>query len=333
MKCTNNDNGAVHPSKIKEMKKYLDDYMRIKGRALREKNTYFCVLHDEKEPSLKSYWSHKDPSTGVRKAKCFSCGASFDVYDLVGVLEGVEGLKEQYYRLCEVLGENVKTEEQKEMAANPSKQKLTVKEVEAYLSDCNQMAGIPFWKERGIKEKTILEYKLTYDEIKKALVIPFGKEGYVQRYLQHSSYRYIKSLGLRDYFRSHNMNKKLPIILTEGEIDALSIIEAGYPNVISLGSIVNLINVYEGIVATTDLDVIVAVDLDPAGQKWQQDLIDTCVTIGWRKPISLWDCMRQPIDISCKDINDYLIQHRSILEDCLSGLKHLYGGSDEEINR
>ena len=28
-----NNNGTVHPSKIKEMKKYLDDYMRIKGSA------------------------------------------------------------------------------------------------------------------------------------------------------------------------------------------------------------------------------------------------------------------------------------------------------------
>ena len=327
-----NNNRTVHPSKIKEMKKYLDDYMRIKGRALREKNTYFCVLHDEKDPSLKSYWLNKDPSTGVRKAKCFSCGASFDVYDLVAALEGVKGLKEQYYRLCEVLGENITTEEEREKEANKSKQKLTVDEVEEYLSKCNQMTGIPFWKERGITEKTILEYRLTYDENKRALVIPFGKEGYVQRYLQHSSYRYMKSSGLRDYFRSQNMNRKLPIILTEGEIDALSIIEAGYPNVISLGSIVNLINVYEGIVATTDLDVIIAVDLDTAGRKWIQDLINTCVTIGWRKPINLWDCIRQPIDTSCKDINDYLIKHRSILEECLDGLKELYGGSHEEID-
>lgn len=327
-----NNNEAVHPSKIKEMKKYLDDYMRIKGRALREKNTYFCVLHDEKNPSLKSFWLHNDPSTGVRKAKCFSCGALFDVYDLVDALEGVKGLKEQYYRLCEVLGENITTDEGKEMSAKTSKQKLTVKEVEVYLSKCNQMVGIQFWKERGITEKTILEYRLTYDETKRALVIPFGKEGYIQRYLEHSSHRYIKSLGLRDYFRSHNMNRKLPIILTEGEIDALSIIEVGYPNVISLGSIVNLINVYEGIVATTDLDVIIAVDLDAAGQKWMQDLIDTCVTIGWRKPINLWDCMRQPIDTSCKDINDYLIKHRSILAECLGGLKELYGGSHEEID-
>ena len=328
----NNNNGAVHPSKIKEMKKYLDDYMRIKGRALREKNTYFCVLHDEKRPSLKSYWLNNDPTTGVRKAKCFSCGASLDIYDLVAALEGVKGLKEQYYRLCEVLGENITTEEEREKEANKSKQKLTIEEVEAYISKCNQMAGIPFWKERGITEKTILEYRLTYDENKRALVIPFGKEGYVQRYLQHSSYRYMKSSGLRDYFRSQNMNRKIPIILTEGEIDALSIIEAGYPNVISLGSIVNLINVYEGIVATTDLDVIIAVDLDTAGRKWMQDLINTCVTIGWRKPINLWDCIRQPIDTSCKDINDYLIKHRSILEECLDGLKELYGGSHEEID-
>ena len=63
-----------------------------------------------------------------------------------------------------------------------------------------------------------------------------------------------------------------------------------------------------------------------------QDLINTCVTIGWRKPINLWDCIRQPIDTSCKDINDYLIKHRSILEECLDGLKELYGGSHEEID-
>lgn len=81
-----NNNGAVHPSKIKEMKKYLDDYMRIKGRVLLEKNTYFCVLRDEIYPSLKSYWLNNDPNTGVRKAKCFSYGASLDIYDLVATL-------------------------------------------------------------------------------------------------------------------------------------------------------------------------------------------------------------------------------------------------------
>ena len=31
-------------------------------------------------------------------------------------------------------------------------------------------------------------------------------------------------------------------------------------------------------------------------------------------------------------INDYLLKHRFILEDCLGGLKELYGGSDEETN-
>ena len=319
---------TIHPDDIRKMKRYLDDYLRIKGKALRQKNTYYCLCHAEKTPSLKSFWANNNAEQGIRKAKCFSCGRVFDVYDLVGVLEGVEGLKNQYNRLCKVL--NMASIEIKAYSVEQQdmqlKGKPTAEEIVKYLAGCDSDQGIYYWQQRGLGEAIVQAYGLTYDPIKNALVIPVTEQGYILRYLNHPKYRYIKSVGLNDYFKSKNNNPSLPIILCEGEIDALSLIELGYPNVIALGSISNLVNVYETLVTTQNIDIIIAVDLDDAGKKWTQELVETCLSMNWRKPINIWDWLPIPDGKVCKDINDYLLADRASLKEYIGLVKKSYGG-------
>lgn len=321
------ENNIVHPDDIRKMKRFLDDYLRIKGKALRQKNTYYCLCHSETTPSLKTFWVNNNPEQGIRKAKCFSCGRAFDIYDIVGILEGVEGLKAQYYRLCEVLGQSSAEGQILSMKQEvESKNKPTIEEVARYVASCDQMQGLYYWQQRGLGEMTIKTYGLTYDSQKNALVIPVTKQGYILRYLNHSKYRYIKSLGLNEYFKSITMDSKLPIVLTEGEIDALSVIEADYPNVIALGSISNLINIYEAFVTSKTKEIIIAVDLDEAGQKWTQSLLNTCKAMNWRKPINLWEYIPLELQRQCKDLNDLLLKDKATLSECLALVKEAYGG-------
>ena len=104
--------------------------------------------------------------------------------------------------------------------------------------------------------------------------------------------------------------------IVEGEIDALSIHEAGIPNVISVpnGATLNSNNL-EYLDNCIDYfedkeKIIIAVDKDEAGQALQQELIrrlgaDVCYLVNYE---------------DCKDANEYLLKYgKEKLKDCLSG--------------
>ena len=104
--------------------------------------------------------------------------------------------------------------------------------------------------------------------------------------------------------------------IVEGEIDALSIHEAGIPNVISVpnGATLNSNNL-EYLDNCIDYfedkeKIIIAVDKDEAGLALQQELIrrlgaDVCYLVNYE---------------DCKDANEYLLKYgKEKLKDCLSG--------------
>ncbi len=74
-------------------KNYLIDYLSKCGHTVKNENGLNCCFsptHQDKNPSCQISQSHFN---------CYSCGISGDIYDAVGILEGITDRKQQYLHL------------------------------------------------------------------------------------------------------------------------------------------------------------------------------------------------------------------------------------------
>lgn len=137
---------------------------------------------------------------------------------------------------------------------------------------------------RGISKETAYQYRLgsihllpfSSANASDALLIPTSDASYVLRYLHvdnESSYRYINSPGECHMFNESVLyTEDSPIFVTEGAIDALSIIESG-GTALALNSttqIGRLVSVLEN--RPTKNTLIIALDQDDSGRKAADNL-------------------------------------------------------------
>ena len=82
------------------IKDNLRDYMlSSRGIELRHGKCFTCVnpAHNDKHPSM-GYDEERN------RVKCFSCGASYDTFDLIGIDYNLPGFMSQYKKACELYG-------------------------------------------------------------------------------------------------------------------------------------------------------------------------------------------------------------------------------------
>ena len=79
------------------VKGYLEDYLR--GKGINPRRPFNCLNpdHPDKHPSM-SYDRNR------RRVHCFSCGASYDIFDLIGIDYGLSDFKDQLAKACELYG-------------------------------------------------------------------------------------------------------------------------------------------------------------------------------------------------------------------------------------
>ena len=239
---------------------YLPEYLKIKGKEISKNNTYHCLnpTHYDKHPSMHLFKGRD----GKLRLKCQSCGDVLDIFNAVERLDRIRGFKNQYVYLCKLFNLDSKMPIPHSNYINYPKINCT-EQTKKYL---NMVIKSPIlmqrWKLRGILPNIIQQYNLGFDDDKEAYVIPIGVNGYIQRFLGNQSPKYKKSKGLNTFFMTTTLDNNLPLIITEGEIDALSILQCGYPNVLSLGGVSNLHTIYKGISKSFHLPLILALDID-----------------------------------------------------------------------
>ncbi len=177
---------------------------------------------------------------------------------------------------------------------------------EKTLKDLNVSEGPEFMPQTGKSENTI---KFNYMMGNNLINIKYrdGKKNFKLYKGAEKIFYNINSIIGYDY-----------CVIVEGEIDALSLHEAGLPNVISvpngatlnsnnLDYLDNCIDYFED-----KEKIILAVDNDEAGQALQQELIrrlgaEVCFTVDFNE---------------CKDANEYLLQHgKENLLECITKAK------------
>lgn len=261
-----------YSEKKEKAKEFLEEYLQRKG--INTKELFRCVSpeHEDKNPSM-SFYKKKN------KCTCFACGKNYDIFDLVKMEYGLKTFPEQLKKveefmknpeLIEDANKTIYSKKNIEIRLNSTIQEKKVEENKIYpefyyyYRDCKKrISETDYLQKRGISKEVQDKYNIGYDTDFKegkmkfpiqAIIIPISKDSYTVRNINSASkFRYTKvgEAAIFNYWELEQ-NRKDTFYIVEGEIDALSIIEAGRKS-IALGSVneVNLLvnKLKEGAVA------------------------------------------------------------------------------------
>ena len=290
---------------ISEYKTYLWDYLEKYHNVTSPKRFFHCLNpnHIDNNPSM--MFTDK-----YNICKCFSCGASYDIYDLIGLDYDLHSFKEQLEKVQELyLGYIPVKKEVKKDIDNK------VYDYTNYYNKCfKNRYRTTYLEQRGITRELIDKYKIGYDEERKLVVFPINKHCYFARSVVNNDK--IKSRGSSDIWNKKYIKENNQLVyVTEGIIDALSL-EVIDPNVkvMSINGVGNINSLVYALKENNFNGTIgIAFDKDGAGKKATDELKKELAKINVNSfstsMIATFD------DISkVKDINMALINNKDLLK-------------------
>ena len=165
--------------------------------------------------------------------KCFSCNQGGDIFELIGLYEGLPEFKDQLERAATLYGvdtQPARTRQKKERKKREEKPAMNYKE---YIAACHAAASkTDYFKQRGFTDEIIERFNLGYDESKKVIVIPYDRNGsyYITRSTEGKTFRKPAN-GSQDaaepVYNKNALYSGLPCFVCESPIDAISIMAAG----------------------------------------------------------------------------------------------------------
>ena len=230
--------------------------------------------------------------------KCFKCGFSGDIFDLIGIKYGLSEFKDQFTKATEIYSISVDRYNSTSVAQSREHAVQTIKAVSetkatadmtAYYDKCHSsIKDTSYFSGRGISQETLDRFNIGYDasfnangklkQPMKAVIFPTSAETFEARNISISpggeGFRYYKYGSATLFNKSALTNEKeKPIFVVEGIIDALSIIEAG-GQAVGLSSADN----YKLLVAELDKVVparplVLCFDADDTGKNFEEKLI------------------------------------------------------------
>ena len=313
----------------------LPDYLRSKGIDPNRRFRCLNPSHPDRNPSM-GY----DPKRG--KVHCFSCGADYDLYDLLMLDEHLDSSCQAFQRAEALFGPGSKTvrntrTERREVemeggcssnqgkngisqedsaVTSPDRQKGPERgNSELYLLQCFKARNqTDYFAKRGFSEDTITRFSLGFDVEKQCAVLPCDQGRYILRSVGGEK-RYFNQPGQPSpLFGSTLLTGEIPVFLTEGFFDALSAEELGYRGAALNGAgnrekAAELLRAAER--SGTHPPVLLLPDADAAGEQWADQLQ---TEFPW-----IYRC--NSIPAGYKDLNDLLTGNRigaeSFLRDCL----------------
>lgn len=292
-------------SSISEYKTYLWDYLQKYHNVTSPKRFFHCLNPNHIDNNSSMMFTDK-----YNICKCFSCGASYDIYDLIGLDYDLHNFKEQLEKVQELyLGYvPVKKEVKKEVDNK-------IYDYTNYYNKCfKNRYKTTYLEQRGITRELIDKYKIGYDEERQLVVFPINKHCYFARSVVNNDK--IKSRGSSDIWNKKYIKENNQLVyVTEGIIDALSL-EVIDPNVkvMSINGVGNINSLIYALKENNFNGTIgIVFDKDGAGKKATDELKKELAKINVNSfstsMIATFD------DISkVKDINMALINNKDLLK-------------------
>ena len=233
----------------------LREYLEMKNIDIRKKFRCLNPEHEDSDPSM-SFDRKRD------KAHCFGCDADYDIFDLIAIdfnLKSGKEIFEQAYRIFNIDVEGLRPSKydkpvippvRPDVTSRPSVPSGTAADIASYMPIYRKLFNrdCDYLQKRGISRETAMRFGIGYAPKGgvipwPAVVIPTGGGSFVARNVDpgaDQANRYRK-LGHSEIFNfeATRSGKGRPCFVVEGEIDAMSVEEAGFPAV-GLGSIANM---------------------------------------------------------------------------------------------
>lgn len=293
-------------SSISEYKTYLPDYLSKYHNITNLRRFFHCLNpnHIDNNPSM--MFTDK-----YNICKCFSCGASYDIFDLIGMDFHLDSFRDKINKVQELYLGYV-PEHPKELKPVNNK----IYDYTNYYNKCiKNISKSNYLQGRGISNELINKYKIGFDEERNLIVFPINRNCYFARSTINKDK--LKSRGSSDIWNKHyivNATNEDLIYVTEGIIDALSL-EMIDSNIKTI-SINGVGNINSLIKAIKDYNfegtIIIAFDNDNPGIKAANDLKEELTKL---KVNSFSTTLISNFDRDvCTDINQALITDPQLLE-------------------
>ena len=289
----------------REIKSRYAEYLTPAKKRVNGKPTYICPLpHCGNGSGKDGDGMAVDPHGDGTQLKCFKCGFYGDIIDLYRAEHQCD-YGEAFRALCERFGIEVDkpTEWPLNSAGSPQSDRTMQSNTKAplpaenapegkieavedkqdyttFYEHCNKQISDPeaqaYLSLRGISKETAERYYLGYELYTRALIIPVSQSFYVQRFTDpNAKVRYINAPDSQvELFNTKALQNDTgrPVFITEGAIDALSIIEAG-GEAVALNSTSNTRKLLEKIrTQRTRSTLILCLDNDAAGARATAEL-------------------------------------------------------------
>lgn len=268
--------------------------------------------------------------------KCFKCGFSGDIFDLYQKEHNISQ-QDSFTEVLSALGYNLGNENKKHSnkltgAKNTMQkkepQKVRIRE-EQYTRPkedrLEDQEALNYIHSRGITLGTARRFGLFYMPEwvspkaeggettplpSKRICIPTSEGGYTARAIEQGNPKYSKMKHGPGGFLNLDalgVDSEEPVFITEGEFDALSLLEIG-ADAVSVGSVSMLSRFAEMLEEyDTRRPIVICLDNDQAGQKAQQNFLENL-----SKPAFF--CIGGEITGDYKDANEFLVNNRGQFE-------------------
>ena len=246
-----------------ELRGHLEEYIAEFHGVQNTRRNFRCLNpnHEDSNPSMGFDKAHN-------RVHCFSCGASYDIIDLIKLDRGMATDREAfawgYENYC-IDVDGVTNAPLSSYRPQQTGQGVQNKQGEArgqdfttYFRECaarmEDSPGMEYLRRRGLHDEIIRRFGLGYDSAFnratgphpwQAVIIPTGPDSFVARNVnvqaddgEHKGDRVRKS-GHSRPFNLVALQDDMPVFIVEGEIDALSVIDCG-GQAVGLGSTANV---------------------------------------------------------------------------------------------
>ena len=196
---------------------------------------------------------------GVQKWKCLSCGKGGDIFDLIGAREHMTDFAEQLTRAAEIFGLDIDGDYQTRLQAAAKAEDFTAFYREAH----SHIDETDYWQRRGLTRETVERFNLGYcaawrhpkaaanTPASARLIVPITPYSYLARAVNPDTPKDYAKQKARCGEHEQNLSywtfnaqalttARRPIYIVEGEIDAMSVIQAG-GEAVAIGSIANVV--------------------------------------------------------------------------------------------
>ena len=279
----------------KTLKSCLPQWLREHGLPLHKPFACLNPAHQDAHPSM----GYNEKNQTVH---CFACGATYDIFDLVGQEENLTDFPSKMKAVNRRYGGGEVI-------------RVTAKPTQAFPSKEGGGRSDTYFTGRGLSDETVRRFGLVVEN--GYAVLPVFAEGVCRSVCRRAidpavEPRYQNSRGAMQIWNSAAMERAAgeALFVTEGIFDALSLEELGFPAVAlcgaaNTGKLVQKIDEY--VPVAWPERVILAGDADAAGQGMNEKLREQLTARGIA-------CAVLALPDGCKDVNEALVKNRDALQ-------------------